>query len=319
MFTSVAVAGRRRIRFRPVNAAELLERLVAYGVAREVRARSGVTRAVSVNQVEVALAADGGERSLCARWRERVGTTGLAYLLVVDDAGDPGSVHVLGPSTVDVPIRSVECSRLADVFEAIPTMSSLEAARHVAGEVVRLAGRGMVVEGLLTRHALEDRFRNDPKRWQAAVQAVAPLRITNDWRSVLDGLGYEIERLPQRGYLARYEGRPVAMVHPRAKPQDFVRLDYYTGRPTAEVLAGDCHKYGVRYDILACRSRYRLFDCDPSTTTAEWLDLDAALLGEKRRPYLALLSPSYLADGALANLQADACAFADAGEVPRKH
>ena len=51
MSASVAVAGRRRIRFRSVNAAELLERLVVYGAAREVPARSGVIHAVSVNQV----------------------------------------------------------------------------------------------------------------------------------------------------------------------------------------------------------------------------------------------------------------------------
>ncbi len=24
---------------------------------------------------------------------------------------------------------------------------------------------------------------------------------------------------------------------------------------------------------MACRNRYRLFDCDPSATTGEWLDL----------------------------------------------
>ena len=307
MSTSTAVAG-RRVRFRAVNVSELLERLVAYGVAREVPARRGVSRAVSVNQIEVAIAADGGERSLRARWRERVGTSGLAYLLVVDDTDRRGSVQVLGPSTVDAPIRSVECARLADVFEAVPDMTSLDAVRHVAGEVDRLAGRGMVVEGLLSRHTLEDRFRNDVERWQEAVATVEPLRIADDWRSVLTGFGYEIERLPQRGWLARRDGRPVAIVHPRANPQDFVRLDEM-GRPAEGVLASDCHRHGIRYGILACRNRYRLFDCDPSATTAEWLDLDAALLGEERRPYLALLAPLYLADGGLAGLQQEARDF----------
>ena len=307
MSTSTAVAG-RRVRFRAVNVSELLERLVAYGVAREVPARRGVSRAVSVNQIEVAIAADGGERSLRARWRERVGTSGLAYLLVVDDADRRGSVQVLGPSTVDAPIRSVECARLADVFEAVPDMTSLDAVRHVAGEVDRLAGRGMVVEGLLSRHTLEDRFRNDVERWQEAVATVEPLRIADDWRSVLTGFGYEIERLPQRGWLARRDGRPVAIVHPRANPQDFVRLDEM-GRPAEGVLAGDCHRHGIRYGILACRNRYRLFDCDPSATTAEWVDLDAALLGEDRRPYLALLAPPYLADGGLAELQQESRDF----------
>lgn len=300
--SAIAAIDRRRVRFRAVNAAELLERLVAYGVAREVAPRQGIVRAVSVNEIEVAIAADGAERSLRARWRERVGTSGLAYLLVTDDADRPGSVQVLGPSTVDTPVRSVECARLADVLETVPGKTSLDAVRHVAGEVDRLAGRGMVVEGLLSRHTLEDRFRNDAERWRAATATVEPLRLGDDWRSLLVGVGYEVERLPQRGWLARHEGRPVAIVHPRATPEDFVRLDE-AGRPAEGVLAADCRKWGARYGVLACRNRYRLFDCDHSATTAEWLDLDAALLGEERIPYLALLAPPYLADDGLAELQ----------------
>jgi len=307
MSASTAVR-RRRVRCRAVNAAELLERLVAYGVAREVASRQGIVRAVSVNEIEVAIAADGAERSLRARWRERVGTSALAYLLVTDDAERPGSVHVLGPSTVDVPVRSVDCTRLADVLEAVPHKTSLDAVRHVAGEVDRLAGRGMIVEGLLSRHTLEDRFRNDSERWRVATATVDPLRITDDWRSVLVGVGYGLECLPQRGWLARHDGRPVAIVHPRATPQDFVRLDE-AGRPAEGVLASDCQKWGARYGVLACRNRYRLFDCDHSATTAEWLDLDAVLLGEERRPYLALLAPRYLADGGLAELQRESRDF----------
>ena len=299
---------RRRVRFRAVNAAELLERLVAYGVGREVPAPSGVSRAVAVNRIEVAIAVDGGERSLRARWRERAENRGLAYLLVTDDAEQPGSVRTLGPRTYNEPIRSVDCAGLAAVIEATASMTALGAVRHLAGEVVRLAGRGMVTAGLLTRHSLEDRFRNDGHRWQVAQQAVASLRISGDWRSVLAGLGYEIERLPQRGYLARHDGRPVAVVHPWANPEDFVRLDEI-GRPAEGVLAGDCRRHGVDYGIMACRNRYRLFDCSPSATTAEWLDLDAVLLGEERRPYLALLGPSYLADGGFGELQAEARSF----------
>ena len=291
-----------------MNAAELLERLVAYGVAREVPASSGVRRAVRINRIEVAIAVDGRERSLRARWRERAENRAISYLLVVDDPESPGSVRTLGPRTHNEPVRSVDCAGLATVIEATAEMTSLGAVRHLAGEVVRLAGRGLVTAGLLTRHSLEDRFRNDAHRWQAAQEAVAPLRISGNWRDVIGGLGYEIERLPHRGYLARHDGRPVAVVHPWAKPEDFVRLDEI-GRPAEGVLAGDCHRHGVRYGIMTCRNRYRLFDCDPSATTAEWLDLDAGLLGEDRRAYLALLGPSYLSGGDFGELQAEARNF----------
>ena len=306
--SAVATVGRRQVRFRAVNAAELLERLVSYGLARDLQPGSGASRAVGVNRIEVAIAVDGRERSLRARWREHAENRGFPYLLVTDDAEHPGSVRTLGPRTYNEPVRSVDCAGLAAVIEATASMTALGAARHLAGEVVRLAGRGMVTGGLLTRHSLDDRFCNDVNRWQAARQAVASLRITGDWRSVLVGLGYEIERLPQRGYLARYDDRPVAVVHPWAKPEDFVRLDEI-GRPAEGVLAGDCRRHGVGYGIMACRNRYRLFDCDPSATTAEWLDLDAVLLGEERRPYLALLGPSYLADGGFRELQEEARNF----------
>ena len=306
--SAIAAVGRRRVRFRAVNAAELLERLVSYGVARDLQPGSGASRAVGVNRIEVAIAVDGRERQLRARWREHAENRGFPYLLVTDDAEHPGSVRTLGPRTYNEPVRSVDCTGLAAVIEATASMTALGAARHLAGEVVRLAGRGMVTGGLLTRHSLDDRFCNDVDRWQAARQAVASLRISGDWRSVLVGLGYEIERLPQRGYLARYDDRPVAVVHPWANPDDFVRLDEI-GRPAEGVLAGDCRRHGVGYGIMACRNRYRLFDCDPSATTAEWLDLDAALLGDQRRPYLALLGPSYLADGGFRELQEEARNF----------
>ena len=148
--------------FRPVNAEELLSRLIARGVAQEVQPGSGAVRAVRFKHIEVATAADAGERSMRARWRERVGNSAVSYLLIADDSGDDGSVLALGPSRPTEPIRSLDCAGLAAVIVEAAPMDSLHAVRHVAGEVVRLAGRGMVVHGLLTRHILESRLLGDP-------------------------------------------------------------------------------------------------------------------------------------------------------------
>ena len=184
-------------------------------------------------------------------------------------------------------------------------MHNLDAVRHLASEVIQLAGRGKVAHGLLTHHTLEARFRDHPDRWADATEITCGLSAIGGWKTLLHGMGYEIERLPRRGYLARCNGRPVAMVHPWATPEHFVRVDNM-GRPAEGLLASDCQNHGVRYGIMACRNRYRLFDCDPSATTGEWLDLDADLLGEENRPFLAVLSPAYLDDGGLAELQAEA-------------
>ena len=297
-----------RVGFRPVNADELLSRLVARGVAQEVTPGAGGVRAVRFKHIEVATAAESGERYLRARWRERVGNSAVSYLLITDDTENEGSVLALGPRAAQEPLRSVDCAGLATAIEEAAPMTGLDAVRHVSGEVVRLAGRGMVVHGLLTRHTLESRLLGDPGYQVFAAETLDGVRVQSDWRTLLDGLGYQVERLEPRGYLARFEGRPVAIVHPKADPSDFMRLDG-AGRPAEGVLAADCRARGARYGILVSRSRYRLLDCGPSASTAEWLDLDAALLGEARRPYLALLAPSYLAEGRLADLQADAQAF----------
>ena len=308
MSSNASVVKAVRVGFRPVNADELLNRLLSREVAREVQPGSGASRAVRFKHIEVATATDTQERSMRARWRERVGNSDVSYLLIADDSDEDGSVLALGPSRATEPIRSLDCSGLAAVIEEAAPMDGLHAVRHVAGEIVRLAGRGMVVHGLLTRHTLESRLLGDPGYQVFAGETLEGLLVESDWRTVLDGLGYGIARLEPRGYLARYEGRPVVVVHPKADPHDFVRLDE-AGRPAEGVLAADCRARGARYGLLICHNRYRLFDCGPSASTAEWLDLDAGLLGEARRPYMALLAPSYLAEGRLAELQADAKAF----------
>ena len=291
-----------------MNADELLSRLLSRGIAREVKPGSGAVRAVRFKHVELATADNAAERSMRARWRERVRNSDISYLLIADDFDDDGSVLALGPSKASEPIRSLDCAALASVIEEAAPMAGLDAVRHVAGEVVRLAGRGVVVHGLLTRHTLESRLLDDSDFRAFAGQALEGLRIDGDWRSVLADLGYQIERLEPRGYVARFKGRPIVVVHPKADPREFMRLDD-VGRPTEGVLAADCRIRGARYGLLACRNRYRLFDCDPAASTAEWLDLDAELLSEARRPFLALLAPKYLAEGGLVDLQADAQAF----------
>ena len=308
MLANAAVVERHRVQLRPVNADDLLNRLMGLGIAREMRNRPGIRRSVRVNKIEVAIAEKPSERSLRARWREHADKMDFRYLLVIDDQDHPDSVRTLGPRTYNEPIRSVDCAKLSAAIEATAPMHNLDAVRHLAREVIRLAGRGKVVHGLLTHHTLEARFHHHPVRWTAAAEITQGLSVIGDWKTLLHGMGYEIERLPLRGYLARRNGRPVAMVHPWATPDHFVRVDEM-GRPAEGLLASDCQKHGVRYGIMACRDRYRLFDCDPSATTGEWLDLDADLLGEEDRPYLAVLSPTYLADGGLAELQAEAEAF----------
>ena len=240
-----------------------------------------------------------------ARWRERVGNRPVSYLLVADDPDRSGWLRVLGPASVDSPIRSVDASALARAVGDTAGMGTLEGVRHLAEEIVRLGGEGLHMEGLLSRHTVEVRFKGNETVWAEATGTTAALRPSDAWRGILTKLGYRLEQLPTRGYLARHEGRPVAVVHPKNSPRAFTRLDD-RGRPPEGLLAGDCRVAGVRYGLLAYEGRFRLFD---TASTQEWLDIDASLLGTDRIPFLALVSPSYLSDGGFAQLQAEARRF----------
>ena len=101
---------------------------------------------------EVAVTVDHSERSMRARWRERVRNTPLSYLLVADDPARSRWLRVLGPVSVEAPIRSVEASALARVIADAAGMSALEGVRYLAEEIIRLAGEGLFMDGLLSRH-----------------------------------------------------------------------------------------------------------------------------------------------------------------------
>ena len=163
MLANASVADRCRVQLRSVNADDLLNRLMGLGIAREMPNRPGIRRSVRVNRIEVAIAEKPGERSLRARWREHADKMDFRYLLVIDDPDHPDSVRTLGPRTYNEPIRSVDCAQLSTAIEATAPMHNLDAVRHLAGEVIRLAGRGKVVHGLLTHHTLEARFPRPPR------------------------------------------------------------------------------------------------------------------------------------------------------------
>ncbi len=300
---------RRGVVLRAVNADDLLNQLVAHGIAEEAAAPDLIRRRVRFGEVEVAIAEQHSERNLRARWKQRVGNTALWYLLIVDHPDRPGSVRVLGPRP-DQPVRSVDCARLAHSIEEASKKTPGRVVRQLESEIIRLAGRGKLVHGLLTNHTLEHRLRGNEQEWQQATRLVeaAHAKAGSRWQQFLAGLGYEVERLEPRGFLLRHEGKPVAVAHPKANADMFIRFDD-TGRPVEGVLAGDCRRHNARYGMFIADQRYRLFDCDPSATTSHWLDLDASLLAPEDRGYLALLGPKYLAEGGLTALQADARAF----------
>ena len=139
-----------------------------------------------------------------------------------------------GPVTHDGPVRLVSADALADVLRRASTLPALQAVRDLAEQLEHLdqtGVAGLTVKGLGTEHLFRERLRQTAD-WPALAELAAP--VTGSWRDALRGAGYELEELP-RGYLARHDGAPVAVVHPVADVSAFAKLDA-EGRPPEGIL-----------------------------------------------------------------------------------
>lgn len=298
---------------RMMDATYLLAILGGRTSARETAIASVAVR----GPIEVALAVDGSDAGLRRAWRER--HKGRATpLLVLHDVGARGLVRVLGPTDERAPIREVPADRLSDVLQRTSSLSRLLAAREVGEELRRLdAGGipGVVVKDLLTRHLVQVRLPL-MEQWAGLEKSVNGLSSATDWKSLLTGLGFSLERRTnRRGWLARAEGAPLLVVHPLENTAAFARLDD-SGRPPEGTLALDCHAEGVRYGALASGSRLRLFRAGAeaerggAAATTSYLELDAADLRAEHRPLLGLLAPDALkSDGLFDHLVAEGTRF----------
>ena len=293
-----------------MTAPDLIRSLVREGKARPLASQGADVhpRAV-VAGIELAASATTSDGAMRAEWRTRPASATRPCLLLADDAQRPSRLRVLGPITRKGPVRSVDAGHLAKMLDALTDLSPLEAVRRLAADLNRAAGDGLVLNGLLTRHTVESRFRSDPVRWHAARQTVANLpQAPGSWRQTLSALGYGLERLQPRGYVAVHDGKPVAVVHPKRTASALARLDP-DGRPPEGLLASDCAERGARWGILAFGECFRLFDVESPGGTGHWLELDATLLNDERRAFLALLAPASLAEGGFAKLQEEAVNF----------
>jgi len=291
-----------------VNVEELFDFITALEGSQEAGRRAdGIVRSFVLAGVEYGQASDASERSLRALWKRRRGGGSVPLVLIADDPAGGDRLKVLGPAG-DGPVRTVRAEGLRELISYAAGLPSLQAVRHVAEELERLDAEGIagvVVRGLGTEHLFRNRLPASP-RWKELTELAPPPQRTN-WRDVLTALGYEMERLPDRGFLASAEGRPVLLVHPKRTAAEFARIDE-DGRLPEGALIADCNMRGARYGLLAAGPRMRLLraQAEEGGLATRYLELDAALVEPEFRPLLGLLSPAYLAKGKLADLFAEA-------------
>jgi hypothetical protein len=292
---------------------ELVATLAAAPGVRGVPVDAPLTSALLIAGIEVAATHPAAERTLRKLWRERRGNGATPLLVVADDTGRPGCVAVLGTVDAAGPLRSVDAGALSEVLMRVARRPRLEAVRELAAELDRLdqAGiPGLKLRDLLTLHTLDVRLRKDPARWGRAVEETTGIARGSEWRTTLTALGYDVERRQRRGFLARREGRPVIVVHALRDSAEFSRLND-EGRPPEGQLLNDCTADGAPFGILAAGTRLRLFEAEPHTGSAasRYVDLDTAALQVDDFPFVALVGPSYLADGEFAALEDEARSF----------
>ena len=292
-----------------------------FGAGREWASKSGPS-AIAWELPAYHLLWHGGAASeieLRRMWEARKGRQAYAVVLLAP-AQDDAKVQAVGPQDAR-PVRELPAGRVLDLLEASRGMAAREAASFLAREFARLEEAvvpGLRVKDLLTPYFLRDRMSRDAARRRLS-GAVEDKRLTGDmaWRSLFQELGYQVEQLPQRGYLLRYDNAPVAVAHPHRDPSQFSRLTDKGELPEGMALS-DCEKHRVEWGILAASGRYRLFQRRPPAgpATGQYLEIDTAELEGKDRFYLGLLAPESLKEGGwLAGWVAEAKDF---GEELRK-
>ena len=242
--------------------------------------------------------------------------TDSVVLLAASEA--PSKVLVIGPQNAKL-IRDLTAERILNLLAHGQNLSARKAAAYLAGEFARLEESvvpGLHVKDLLTPYFVRERLRRYERDLSAPAEGARRADVA-DWRSLFEGLGYDIEQRHERGYLLRHDGSPVAVVHLKPEPSSFGRLTDDGQLPEGMVLA-DCKQDGAHWGILASQGRYRLFQQKPQTgpATTQYIEIDADELGQEGWLYTGLFAPESLRDGG--NLARWAREAKDFGEELRK-
>ena len=270
-----------------------------FGLGRSWRSQAGPLATVWETSSYHLLWTDGAASDVELRrlWEARKGRQPYPVVLLAP-TDDEARVHVAGPQDAR-PVRELPAGRVLDLLEASRSMATREAASFLAREFSRLEETvvpGLRVKDLLTPHFLRERLRwpINEKRLLRAVEGVTTTGSVA-WRSLFQGMGYQVEQLPQRGYLLRHDNAPVAVVHPHRDVSQFSRLTDNGELPEGMVLA-DCGQHGAHWGILVAEGRYRLFQRRPPVgpATGQHVEIDTGELERKDRFYLGILAPESL-------------------------
>ena len=180
-------------------------------------------------------------------WDDRKGRQAFSVVLLAA-AQNIDNVRVAGPQDTR-PVRELPAGRVLDLLHAASDMAPRQAASFLAREFSRL--EDAVVPGLKVKDLLTPYFARERLKWPANASRLSgalgktPLTGSIAWRSLFQGMGYQVDQLLNRGYLLRHDGAPVAVIHAYNNTLQLGGLTEHETLPVGLVLA-DCGQYGAQ-------------------------------------------------------------------------
>ena len=255
----------------------------------EIIANSG---AVSESKLKRAYAARKGNRA--------------AAVIALSTTLEDGKLQVAGPLD-PVTVRELDTDKVLDILARAGDGSAHQSAGLLERELRRLEESvvpGVRVKDLLTPYFVRTKFLNggasygettDGDWLDRASSGVLRRRGPRSWRSILTSMGYEVTRLRQYGHLLRYEGSPVAVVHPKGSPEEFSKMNDKGELPEGKLLL-ECKRHNAGWGIMVSGLRFRLFQVDPEIGSAasRFIEIDMEETSESDGRVIGMLSPGAL-------------------------
>ena len=231
---------------------------------------------------------------------ERKGNRAATVVALSETLVD-SKVQIAGPLD-PVIVRDLDANKVLDILRRSGDKSAHQSAGLLERELRRLEESvvpGVRVKDLLTPYFVREKLLKGSSQdgdWlQRASNGVTSRRRQSGWRSVLTSLGYQVTPLRPYGHLLRYEESPVAVVHPKASPEEFSKMNEKGELPEGKLLL-ECRRRNAGWGIMVSGLRFRLFQAEPDMGSAasRFIEIDLAETSESNPQAIWMLSPGAL-------------------------
>ncbi|ELY53647.1 hypothetical protein C491_20946 [Natronococcus amylolyticus DSM 10524] len=244
-------------------------------------------------------------------------------ILVIVLRDDSQTVDIIGPAGEDPDVkRDLEPSQVERICESALERPDHHAAQRFLSEVLAQIEEelvGLRNQGLLSTHELKSGVPDRPD-WEDAVGRAKGL-LDEEGRNLVEGLGYEIERLQDHSYILKdtRDGREQAVAVFLNENESFDHAqDRFTGQTPVSYALNEADKKNLDYVIASSDNCLRLYTTNPDAgfgsrgRTDTFVEVNTDLLTDDNAGYLPLLfsSRALQDDGSLHEIMSDSKDYA---------